>query len=175
MSAPVRPTMRYCLNVREDMLCDGPQGHDGGCTFTPAWELCRRLDDQLIALVRYAGGTTNELWASRDAIDEALRLLPDPMNPKMPREWVDRVTSAQVILDAQISGDPGNMTLARSVLASQEKNYPDPSALLRALADAYDADRVTYGDQTALDLLISDLTEALDKLASLAEGAGDAS
>lgn len=38
--------IRHCLAVHGDMVCDGPQGHDGGCIFTPAWELIRRLEDE---------------------------------------------------------------------------------------------------------------------------------
>lgn len=60
---------RYCLNIHGEAICDGPQGHDDGCTFTPAWMLVRRLEDHLFALARYAGETINELRALREASD----------------------------------------------------------------------------------------------------------
>lgn len=40
-----------------------------------------------------------------------------------------------------------------------------PSDRLRDLADAYDADRVTYGEEMAGFVLLSDLTMALDEIA----------
>lgn len=39
--------VRYCLNVHEDLLCNGPQGHDGGCVFVLGWNLARELEDEL--------------------------------------------------------------------------------------------------------------------------------
>jgi hypothetical protein len=46
---PERPQVfaRHCLYVHGDMLCDGPQGHDGGCQFVESWELVRRLEDEM--------------------------------------------------------------------------------------------------------------------------------
>ena len=43
------------------------------------------------------------------------------------------------------------------------------SARLHRLADAYDADHLTYGEEVALDILVNDLSEALDDLAWLAD------
>ncbi len=43
-----------------------------------------------------------------------------------------------------------------------------PSQRLRDLADAYDADEVTYGEDMALDCLISDLASVVDDLAAVA-------
>lgn len=40
--------LRRCLAVNGTMLCDGPQGHDDGCTFVPSWELVRRIEDEVI-------------------------------------------------------------------------------------------------------------------------------
>ena len=60
--------MRYCLNVHGETLCDGPQGHDGGCTFTQAWQLVRRIEDDFLSLVAYAGDTTNELRDIRESV-----------------------------------------------------------------------------------------------------------
>lgn len=38
---------------------------------------------------------------------------------------------------------------------------------LRSLADDHDANAVTYGPEMALDILVSELSEALDALAAL--------
>lgn len=57
---------RLCLNVCGDMLCDGPKGHDDGCTFTPAVKIARQLEDQIISLARYVVDTTDELRELRD-------------------------------------------------------------------------------------------------------------
>ena len=61
-------SVRYCLNVHDEMLCDGPQDHDGGCTFTAAWQLVRRIEDDFLSLVAYSGDTTNELRAIRESV-----------------------------------------------------------------------------------------------------------
>lgn len=63
-------SLRYCLNVHGEMLCDGPQGHEGGCRFTLAWELVRRIEDDYLSLVAYAGDTTNELRDARTLLRE---------------------------------------------------------------------------------------------------------
>lgn len=65
--------LRYCLNVHGEMLCDAPRHHDGGCTFTPGWQLVRRLEDDLLSMVTYAGDTTNELRDTREDRDEGWR------------------------------------------------------------------------------------------------------
>jgi hypothetical protein len=48
------------------------------------------------------------------------------------------------------------------------------SERLRRLADAYDADLLTYGEEIALDILVSDLSMALDDLAAVAGEVRDA-
>ncbi len=65
--------MRYCLNVHGDMLCNGPQGHEGGCVFEPGWMLARRIEDDCLSIAAYAGDTTNELRETREDRDEAWR------------------------------------------------------------------------------------------------------
>jgi hypothetical protein len=60
--------VRHCLNVHGEMLCDGPQHHEGGCTFTSAWQLARHLEDELLSITDYAGDTTNQLRIARDAL-----------------------------------------------------------------------------------------------------------
>lgn len=63
--------MRYCLNVHGVMLCDGPQHHEGGCTFTQGWQLARKLEDELASIAGYAGDTTNELRETRERAEAA--------------------------------------------------------------------------------------------------------
>ena len=47
-----------------------------------------------------------------------------------------------------------------------------PSRVLRALADEYDANAMTYGTDVARDLLVSELVEAVDVIA-FHPGAGE--
>lgn len=53
------------------MLCDGPQHHEGGCTFTQGWQLARKLEDELASIAGYAGDTTNELRETRERVEAA--------------------------------------------------------------------------------------------------------
>lgn len=62
-------SVRYCLNVHGDMLCNGPQGHEGGCVFEPGWMLARRIEDDCVSIAAYAGDTTNELRETRDEVE----------------------------------------------------------------------------------------------------------
>lgn len=49
---------------------------------------------------------------------------------------------------------------------SEPRTSIGASSRLRILADEYDANALTYGREMALDILVSDLTEALDDLAA---------
>lgn len=78
------------------------------------WE--RRLQEEY----EKRGALMAENERLREAIDLALRGLPDPMHPSIPPRMVDGLVCAQIVLRAALGGgDHGNVESARAALGEQ--------------------------------------------------------
>lgn len=88
------------------MLCDGPQHHEGGCTFTQGWQLARKLEDELASIAGYAGDTTNELRETRERVEAAearcARL-------RQALKWYDEHKRTDGFYDSNLWGDLSEM------------------------------------------------------------------
>jgi hypothetical protein len=69
---------RHCLwDGGNRTVCDGPEGHEGGCRLVPATDLIRKLETDLLTTSHYAGEQRNNLRAARDVMHGFVVLVRD--------------------------------------------------------------------------------------------------